>query len=90
MQTEDHPDDLWTAAKRVAERLTETYGVIVVATRRWSPLSVTEGLAAAGEPFEAIRRRRVFSDGWREIQPIAAVEASLGRRLGARTSAPGG
>ena len=82
-------DLVWDAVLTVAERMSEEYedtGLVVRGARRRSfrTLSVTEGLLATDkwtDVFEPVRRRRIFSSQWTEVEPIQEAAARVGTFL---------
>ncbi len=78
-------DAMWTVAKRLSARATES-AIEVQAVRRRSlrGWSVTEGLWFGNlwvEGFEPVRKRRLLGERWYEVQPVQDAAAKVGRFL---------
>jgi site-specific recombinase XerC len=78
-------DSAWSAIYEVADRLNQGVGdstLEVRASRRRSFLawSVTEGIEVMDnwtDVFEPVRRRRLMSSKWQEIQPVEQAAANI-------------
>jgi len=82
-------DSTWAAIVAAAERLTrEPAGlalkVLPARQRSWTTLTVTEGFAVGDhwtDAFEPVRRRRMVSTTWTDVQPIETAAATVERFL---------
>jgi hypothetical protein len=81
-------DQTWAAMYNVAERLTARYceaDTLRVFARRYRRLTVVvEGLLVWDkwtDVFEPVRKRRIFSNRWTEIQPVNEAASKIGAFL---------
>ena len=82
-------DQAWAAIHEVANRLNAGVGdstLEVRASRRRSFLgwSVTQGIEVTDnwtDVFEPVRRRRLMSSKWQEIQPVEQAASNIGSFL---------
>jgi hypothetical protein len=79
----------WAAIYKVADRLNQDVGdstLDVRAARRRSFIrwTVTEGIEVMDnwtDVFEPVRRRRLMSDKWEEVQPVQQAASNIGSFL---------
>ena len=82
-------DSTWAAMVEAAERLNRepaglTHRVSAARQRSWTTLTVIEGFVIGDkwtDAFEPVRRRRMTSTAWTDIQPLEKAAATVGRFL---------
>jgi len=73
-------DRAWADTHEVAQRMSLRYGVRVRAVwRRQRGLMIEQGLAVDTlQLFEVVRRRRLFSRHWEQVNPVPEAASKVG------------